>query len=83
MKKSKLLTFKRIVMLTISILSVVTFGIAQTESARISGSVLDANGAAISGATVSLRSIGTGREVKTVSGADGTYSILSLQPGRY
>ena len=83
MKNSKLQTIKRIVFLTISILSLSMLGISQTESARISGTVSDANGAALSGATVSVKSLGTGREVKTVTGGDGSYSFLSLQPGRY
>ncbi len=83
MKNSKLQTIKRIVFLTISILSLSMLGISQTESARISGTVSDANGAALSGATVSVKSLGTGREVKTVTSGDGSYSVLSLQPGRY
>ncbi|MEQ1641829.1 MAG: TonB-dependent receptor [Pyrinomonadaceae bacterium] len=83
MKNSKLQIIKRIVCLAISIMSVATLGIAQTESARISGTVSDANGAPLSGATVSIRSLGTAREVKTVTNEDGSYSILSLQPGRY
>ena len=78
-----LLSIRKIVFLTVSMLCITMLGIAQTESARISGTVMDANGAALSGATVTLKSVGNGREVKTVSNADGAYSILSLQPGRY
>lgn len=61
-----------------------TFAVsAQTESARIQGTVTDAAGAIVAGATVKVTSIGTSREVSTVSSDDGSYSILALQPGRY
>lgn len=56
---------------------------AQTESARIQGTVTDSAGASLAGATVKLTSSATGREVTALSGDDGTYSILSLQPGKY
>lgn len=56
---------------------------AQTESARVQGTVSDSAGAAVAGATVKLTSLATGREVTATSGGDGNYSVLSLQPGRY
>lgn len=58
-------------------------GFAQTETARISGTVADAAGAAVAGATVKARDLGTGREVSATTNGEGFYSILSLQPGRY
>ncbi|MEO6051585.1 MAG: TonB-dependent receptor [Pyrinomonadaceae bacterium] len=76
-------TFRRIVLLAISILGVAAVGIAQTDSARISGTITDSAGAVLAGATVTVRSAGTGRETKAVTGDEGTFSILSLNPGRY
>lgn len=56
---------------------------AQTETARIQGTVTDSTGAAVAGATVKLTNTATGREVSATSGSDGSYSILALQPGKY
>jgi hypothetical protein len=60
-----------------------TFISAQTESARIQGTVTDTSGAAIAGATVTVRDLGTSREVTAQTNDEGNYSILALQPGRY
>ncbi len=79
----KLCSIKKIAFLVISLLCFAAAGIAQTETARLSGTVSDANGAALSGATITIKSLATGREVKAVAGDDGSYSVLSLQPGRY
>src|SRR6476661_9977525 len=83
MKEGNLSMLRQIIVLTISVFATASFAFAQTETARIQGTVTDAAGAAIAGATVTVRSAGTGREVKAVSNDDGTYSLLSLQPGRY
>lgn len=71
---------------TVSLLSVLVLAVtlvAQTESARISGSVTDSNGGAVAGATIKIASRATGREVSAVTDSDGSYSILALQPGQY
>jgi len=69
--------------MAILIMGVSALSFAQTESARMSGTVTDGAGAVIAGATITVKSSGTGREVTTTTGDDGTYSILSLNPGRY
>lgn len=56
---------------------------AQTETARIQGTVTDSTGAVVAGATIKVSSTGTGRVVTSTSGDDGTFSVLALQPGRY
>ncbi len=56
---------------------------AQTESARLQGTVTDQTGAAVPNATVTVTDLGNNREVKVQTNEDGGYSILSLQPGRY
>jgi Carboxypeptidase regulatory-like domain len=56
---------------------------AQTETARLQGIVTDASGAVVAGATVKATSLANGRSVGATTDADGNYSILSLQPGRY
>ena len=56
---------------------------AQTDRGRIAGTVTDANGAVVPGATVSVKNEGTGEERSTVSNESGYYMIASLQPARY
>lgn len=61
----------------------VTNSYAQTETARLQGTVTDAANAAVAGATVNLTDLGTNRKVSAQTDEDGNFTILSLQPGRY
>ncbi|HWS53579.1 MAG TPA: carboxypeptidase regulatory-like domain-containing protein [Pyrinomonadaceae bacterium] len=65
------------------LLLLATPGLAQTESARILGTVTDASGAALPGATVTVTEIGTERAVTANADDDGAYSVTNLAPGRY
>ena len=56
---------------------------AQTHRASVRGVVSDPNGAAIAGATISLRNLDTDETRTTTTGKDGEYAISSLPPGRY
>lgn len=56
---------------------------AQTETARIQGTVTDQSGAAVPGATVTIRGTATNREVKVQTNEEGSYSALALPPGTY
>ena len=66
----------------VMLLSVAPGG-AQTETARLQGTVTDAAGAVVAGATINVTDLGTGRVVNAISNESGEFSILSLQPGRY
>ena len=55
----------------------------QTLYGSIVGTVTDAQGAAIPGATVSATNAGTAHKVEAVSDADGHYAFRNLQPGTY
>lgn len=79
----KSFTTKRLLTLMIAVLGLVLPIIAQTESARIQGTVSDQAGATVPGATVTVTEIATNRVVKVQSNDDGSFSILSLSPGRY
>ncbi len=83
MKNLSMLRVQNYVLAAMTMLCFAVTGLAQTESARIQGTVADANGAVVAGATVTVTSVGTGRVSKVVSNADGSYTVLSLQPGRY
>jgi len=63
-------------------LAAVLYGVpAEAQTGRIRGSVRDATGGALSGATV--RVVGTGASRRTTSGSDGSYSVANLAPGTY
>ncbi|MDX2030095.1 MAG: TonB-dependent receptor [Blastocatellia bacterium] len=54
-----------------------------TTSASISGTVLDPNGAVVSGATVTVKNNNTGTEFKATTSSDGAYTIPAVGPGFY
>ena len=56
---------------------------AQTESARIQGTVTDQTGASVPSATLTVTDLGTNREITVQTNEEGAYSILTLQPGKY
>jgi hypothetical protein len=56
---------------------------AQTDTGRIQGTVTDATGAALAGATVTATNTGTGRASTAQTNGNGEYTISALQPGTY
>lgn len=60
-----------------------TAAFAQTETARLQGTITDASGAALSGANITITDLGTNRVVTVQTDENGSYSVLALQPGRY
>ena len=56
---------------------------AQVVGATLSGTVRDASGAALSGATVVVRQLETGAARRLTTGADGRYAAPSLPVGDY
>ncbi|MGB7069415.1 MAG: carboxypeptidase regulatory-like domain-containing protein [Pyrinomonadaceae bacterium] len=77
------ISLRRIIILMVSVLSFAISAAAQTESARIQGSVTDSTGAAVVGATVTVKALATDREVVAVTNDEGSFSVLALLPGRY
>jgi hypothetical protein len=77
----ELLTSLLLASLWLACSSAVTF--AQTTSGGVRGVVLDANGSAIPGASVTAKNVATGVELKTTSTADGLYVIPRILPGVY
>ena len=57
--------------------------IAQQETARLAGTVRDPGGAAVPGATVTVKNVQTNVTVTTQTDGDGNYTIPSLRPGEY
>src|SRR2546425_5424448 len=56
---------------------------AQSFKATVIGTVVDASGAVVPGATVSIVQEGTGLTATTTTGPQGTFSLAQLPPGRY
>ena len=56
---------------------------AQERFSGLTGTVTDASGAVLPGATVTITNKQTGKVFTAVSGADGVYRVLDLEPGRY
>src|SRR5688500_16473420 len=56
---------------------------AQTRSAVLSGTITDQSGAAIAGATVSVRRDATGFARQVTSNRDGGFEVVDLAPGEY
>src|SRR5215510_6209822 len=54
-----------------------------TSTGTVSGQVTDAQNAAVSGASVTLRDVTTNAEQKTVTNQAGRYSFVHVQPGNY
>jgi hypothetical protein len=65
------------------ILFLSTFLWAQTPTATLTGYVLDASGAAIHGAIVTVRNTSTGIEHQAKTDDSGAYQFLQLVPGVY
>ena len=56
---------------------------ASAQNGRISGTVKDAHGGALSGATVRAANQATGASRRATSGADGSYTVADVAAGAY
>ena len=56
---------------------------AQTDSARVTGTVLDQTGAAIPGAAVKITNLQNNSSITVTSGANGDFAASALEPGYY
>lgn len=77
------LCFAGAALLSVGVLLFATVMFAQTESATLSGTVLDRTGAVIPGAQVQATNSDTNVTAATVTNHDGIYVIPALKPGRY
>ena len=56
---------------------------SQEFRASLSGSITDPAGAAITDAKITVQNVDTGEAHITTSRDDGTYTVISLTPGKY
>lgn len=74
--------FMLALLLSIGLISFSAF--AQQETGQIVGTVTDPNGAAVTGATISVKSLDASRgELTATTNSEGAYIITNLQPGLY
>ena len=72
------------VFLTLAIISIFpVLGMAQADQGRIVGTVTDANGGIVPGATVVVKSEKTGEERTATTNESGYYIVAALKPSQY
>lgn len=76
MKLARLLIFLVVLVVPASVLG-------QTATGRLAGVVLDATGASIPGASVTVRSESTGATVELETSVAGSFNVATLVPGMY
>ncbi len=57
--------------------------LAQTDTARVFGTITDPTGAVIPNATITVTNSGTGRTVTAQTGGAGQYTLNALSAGKY
>jgi hypothetical protein len=70
-----------VLLLCCACFAVATF--AQNSNSTITGTVRDASGAVVPGATVNLTNVGTNQQLSTTSGSSGSYTFTNLSPAKY
>jgi len=73
----------RSISILVIVLSCAAAALGQTNKGGISGTVMDANGAAIPGATVTVTNVGTNQSIKVTTSDTGSFSVTSLEPVTY
>jgi Carboxypeptidase regulatory-like domain len=73
----------KLILAVILILGMSAMLLAQTDTARVIGSITDSTGAVIPGATVTITETATGRVVNTQSDSSGQYVLNALPIGKY
>lgn len=74
---------KKIIFISIIAMFLSLTSLGQTNRGGISGTVSDATGGLIPGASVTIKNLGTGQSQTVTTSDDGTYSISSLDPVSY
>lgn len=57
--------------------------LAQSATGGLRGAVTDANSAALAGATVVVKNVATGTDIRTTTNSEGIYSVPRILPGKY
>src|SRR5687767_12613736 len=76
-------SFRLVVHLFALVLLVAAAAEAQVAAGLIQGTLVDEQGGALPGVTLTLRNVETGVTRTSVTESDGRYRFPALQPGRY
>jgi len=71
------------VLVLLIVLSTAAICLAQSDTARLQGTVTDPQGNAVAGATVNVTSVETGRLSTATTSELGYYTVTALPPGNY
>ena len=82
MTKSKSV-FARFLLVVVAVLALSLTAVAQVQNGQITGTILDQQGAAISGATVKVTSLGTAATNTATTGDTGLFIVKELPAGAY
>ena len=74
---------KRILLLTLFVLTTSTFAFGQSNKATIVGNTKDPNDALVTGAKITVTNNATGVVRETESDSDGAFTVTNLEPGAY
>ncbi len=77
------MTLKRVALAVLTLSFLVTVAFAQTDQARLVGTVTDTQGAVVPGAIITVTSLGTSGERTATTNELGNFVITGLQPGMY
>ena len=75
--------WRRFFLILSAVLCMAGLVLAQTDTARLIGTITDPSGAVVPNATVAVTNAGTGREVKAQTNGSGEYVVNALSAGRY
>ena len=75
--------FTRACMALCTIVLCAAVAVAQVNTASLSGTVVDPEGLAVKGATITLENADTGADRTTTADDDGRYNVVGLVPGTY
>jgi len=70
-------------LIAILLLCLASLAFAQSNTGTVQGTVKDVQGAVISGASVTITNLGTGRAIPLKSNQAGLFSLPALDPGMY
>ncbi len=73
----------RFLLVLVLVVGLSTLVLAQTDTARVVGTITDPTGAVVPNATVAVTSAGTGQTVTVKTGGAGEYAINALPVGKY
>ncbi|HWS87341.1 MAG TPA: TonB-dependent receptor [Pyrinomonadaceae bacterium] len=74
---------KRLLALTLVLVSLSTYALGQGATGQITGTVTDAAGAVVPGASVAVTNLATALTREVTTGGEGDFAVPLLPPGRY